>query len=97
VKRLTPVWRKLLGEANVVEREPEMGGEDFSRYGLENPRIPIFLFRVGTVSPERVAASKTGGPPLPSLHSAVYAPVIHPTIETGVKAMVAAVIELMRK
>jgi len=93
VKRLAPVWKKILGDANVVERDPEMGGEDFSRYGREEPRIPIFLFRVGTVDPAKIKMSA----PLPSLHSAVYAPVPHPTIATGVKAMTAAVLELMRK
>ncbi|MBM3773722.1 MAG: amidohydrolase [Acidobacteria bacterium] len=97
VKRLLPVWKQLLGEAQVVERDPEMGGEDFSRYGREDPRIPIFLFRVGTVAPERVAEARGGGRPLPSLHSALYGPAIHPTLATGVKAMVAAALELLGK
>ncbi len=97
-ERLVPVWKKLLGEANVVEVDPEMGGEDFSRYGREEPRIPIFMFRLGTIDAARMAESRRpGGTPLPSLHSALFWPDPRPTIETGVKATTAAVIELMSK
>ena len=98
VERILRVWKSLLGDENVVERDPEMGGEDFARYGREEPRIPIFLFRLGTIDSERMAKSRQpGGPPLPSLHSALFWPVPRPTIETGVKATAAAVIELMGK
>lgn len=95
VSRLVPVWTRMFGEEKVVERDAEMGGEDFSRYGREEPRIPIFMFRLGTVDSARMAAAAKGGPPLPSLHSALYWPVPDTTIETGVKAMTAAVLELM--
>ena len=95
VQRLLPVWRNLLGDQNVVLRDPEMGGEDFSHYGLIDPRIPIFLFRVGTIDPERMSAAQNT--PLPSLHSPLYWPRPHPTIETGVKAMTVAVMELLGK
>lgn len=74
-----------------------MGGEDFSRYGREEPRIPIFMFRLGTIDAARMAAAAQGGAPLPSLHSALFWPVPDTTIETGVKAMTAAVLELMGK
>ena len=98
VGRILPAWKSLLGDENVVERDPEMGGEDFARYGREEPRIPIFLFRLGTIHTERMAKSRQpGGPPLPSLHSALFWPAPRPTIETGVKATTAAVIELMGK
>jgi hippurate hydrolase len=98
VNRMLPVWKGLLGESNVVERDPEMGGEDFGRLGRETPRTPIFLFRVGTVAKEQMAASlKPGGPPLPSLHSSSYAPEPRPSVETGSKAMTAAVLELMKR
>jgi hippurate hydrolase len=97
VARLLPVWKQMFGEEKVVERDAEMGGEDFSRYGREEPRIPIFMFRLGTVDAARMAAAAKGGPPLPSLHSARDWPVPDTTIETGVKAMTAAVLELMGK
>ncbi len=96
VSRLLPVWKQIFGDDNVVERDAEMGGEDFSRYGRQEPRIPIFIFGVGTIDAARMAeAAKPDGTPLPSLHSALYWPVPGTTIETGVKAMSAAVLELM--
>lgn len=97
VNRLIPVWKKVLGAENVVERDPEMGGEDFARYGRVDPKIPIFLFRLGVIDAERMAAAKASGAGLPSLHSPLFWPVPHPSIETGVKAMTAAVIDLLGK
>jgi hippurate hydrolase len=96
VKRLAGVWKRTFGDSKVVERDPEMGGEDFSRFGKEEPRIPIFLFRLGTIDAGRVEEAKRSGQPLPSLHSPLYWPVPNPTIETGVKAMTAAVLDLMK-
>jgi hippurate hydrolase len=97
VTRVTGVFRNLIGEQNVVRLDPQMGGEDFSRYGREEPRIPIFMFRLGSVRPERVAESKRkDGKPLPSLHSAVYLPDRVPTIKTGVLTMTGAALDLLK-
>lgn len=94
VERLLPVFKKSFGEANVVEKDPEMGGEDFGLFGQAG--IPVCMFRVGSVALEKVAASrKPGARPLPSLHSSEYAPELPPTITTGVRAMVAALLELL--
>jgi hippurate hydrolase len=88
--------REVLGADNVLERPPIMGGEDFSRYGKEG--VPIFLYFLGTMPPQRVADSKRpGGPQLPSLHSDVYFPIVEPSIKTGVLTMTAAVLNLMEK
>jgi hippurate hydrolase len=95
-RRTVVVFRDVLGADKVSSRPPVMGGEDFSRYGQSG--IPIFLFWLGTVAPERVAeAAKEGGKPLPSLHSDLFAPVPEPAIRTGVTAMSSAVLELMGK
>jgi hippurate hydrolase len=98
VERMVPVWQTLLGEEKVVPVDAEMGGEDFARYGRQDPKIPVFMFRIGTIDAERMAASqRPGGKPLPSLHSALFWPAPRPAIETGVKAMSAAVMELLGK
>jgi amidohydrolase len=87
---------RVLGADKVTPRPAVLGGEDFSRYGRAG--VPVFLFWLGTVAPERVAdATKEGGKPLPSLHSAFFAPVPEPTIRTGVLAMSMAVLNLMDK
>lgn len=97
VERASQAIAKCIGERNVVEEAATMGGEDFGRYGREEPRLPIFMFRLGAIPPERVAASlEEGAAPLPSLHSSRFAPAPERTIKTGVKAMTAAVLDLMR-
>ena len=97
VDRVVGVLRKTLGDQNVIKREPVMGGEDFSRYGREDPKIPIFMYRLGSIPPERLAESKKpGGKPLPSLHSAFYLPEPKVTIRTGVTTMTAAAIDLLQ-
>lgn len=85
----------VIGEANVVTREPIMGAEDFAEYGLTKEKVPICMFWLGTQSPEKVAAAKDK--PLPSLHSPYFIPVPEPTIETGVKAMTSAVLGLLNE
>lgn len=70
VERVTPVFRRVLGEQNVIRREPVMGGEDFGRYGREEPKIPIFMYRLGSVPPDRQQAARRlppAEPPLPVL------------------------------
>jgi hippurate hydrolase len=94
-RRIVSLFRDLLGEENVVERPPVMGGEDFSRYGRAG--VPIFMYFLGTQAPEKVAAADKAGRSLPSLHSASFAPVPEPTIKTGVLTMSLAVLNVLGK
>jgi hippurate hydrolase len=94
-KKTTALFKGLLGPDKVHETGPVMGGEDFGRYGREG--VPIFMYFIGTMSPERVIAAAKGGPPLPSLHSDLYYPVPEPSIRTGVLTMTSAVLNLMGK
>jgi amidohydrolase len=98
-KRLVAVWKKALGDQNVEMVDPTMGGEDFSEYSLvPEHSIPAVNFHVGAVDPAKLAESKKpGAAPLPTLHSSKFAPVPEPTIRTGVVAMTAAVLDLMKK
>ena len=93
-ERMAAVFKKKFGEDRVIEKDPEMGGEDFALYGRAG--IPAFMFRIGSVPPEKLAASH--GPcakSLPSLHSSCYAPDPEPTISLGIQALTAAVLELL--
>jgi hippurate hydrolase len=94
-RRTVAVFKEVLGPDKVQERPPVMGGEDFSRYGKEG--VPIFLYFLGTVPPERVAEAAREGKPLPSLHSDLYYPVPEPSIRTGVLTMSLAVLNLLGK
>jgi hippurate hydrolase len=79
----------VLGEANVVRIKPTTGGEDFSEYGRTEHKVPVFMFRLGSAEPGSDPASR------PGLHSSLFKPVHEPTITAGVKAMTAAVLNLM--
>ena len=93
--RVARHFKKVFGEDRVVEKDPEMGGEDFGLYGRAG--IPAFMFRLGSVSHERWSGrTQPGVKPLVSLHSSEYAPDPEPTISLGVEAMVSAVLELLR-
>jgi len=95
-RKTVGLFKEVLGAEKVHERPPVMGGEDFSRYGRDG--IPIFMYWLGTLPPERIAeAAKEGGKPLPSLHSDVYYPIPEPSIKTGVKTMTLAVLNLVGK
>jgi hippurate hydrolase len=95
-RRMVGVFKDALGDANVTERPPIMGGEDFGRYGREG--VPIFLYFLGTIPKDRYDdAQKPGGKPLPSMHSDSYAPAPEPSIRMGVKTMSLAVLELLGK
>ena len=84
-----------LGADRVVTREPVMGAEDFSEFGMTGEKVPLCMFWLGTQSPESIAEAKAKGVTLPSLHSPFFKPVPEPTIETGVKAMTSTVLSLM--
>jgi len=95
-RKTAAVFKDVLGADKVTARPPVMGGEDFSRYGRD--RVPLCLFWLGTVDPQRVAESeREGAKPLPSLHSDLFAPVPEPTLKTGVLAMSMAVLNVLGK
>jgi hippurate hydrolase len=94
-RKTVELFKEVLGEDKIHERPPVMGGEDFGRYGKEG--IPIFLYFLGTVAPERVAAADKGEVQLPSLHADGFYPIPEPTIKTGVLTMSLAVLNLVGK
>ncbi|HEY8187317.1 MAG TPA: amidohydrolase [Pyrinomonadaceae bacterium] len=95
-ERLATVFAKVLGQENVVKLPPVMMSEDFG-YLSQDQKIPATLFTLGAVDPAKVRQSKETGTSLPSLHSALFAPLPEPTLRTGVKAMTSVVLELMKK
>jgi hippurate hydrolase len=69
---------------------PVMASEDFSEFA--GAGVPSMMFNIGVYDQERIVAARNGGPPIPSNHSPLFAPVPKPTIETGVTAMTLAVL-----
>lgn len=96
-QRTIGLFKEVLGAEKIHTREPIMGGEDFSRFGL-NGEIPVFMYFLGSVAPDTVAASKKeGGKPLPGGHTDGYYPLPEPTLKAGVKTMSLAVLNLVGK
>lgn len=96
-RKMVALFKEVLGEDKVRARPTQLGGEDFSRYAMGG-QIPIFMYFLGTISPDRMAESKKqGGKPLPSMHADSYFPAIEPSIRTGVKTMTLAVLQLNGK
>lgn len=93
--RLSQIFEKALGAENVRKADPVMPGEDFSRYGRSLPGVPSCLFWLGTVEPAKYERAMQLGETLPSLHSSLYLPDAEKSIETGVRALSAAFLNLM--
>lgn len=86
-----------LGKERVYERAPSMGGEDFSQFWRADRSIPTLIFWVGSVDPKAHKAALDGKGPTPSAnHSPFYAPVAEPALKTGVQAMTAAALDLLK-
>ena len=90
-KRVGPVFEKVIGKENVIEIPKTMGGEDFSQY-FKTGGVPIFMYALGTVSQRRL--DRFQDVPPPSLHSALYYPDFEDSLNTGIKTMASAAIEL---
>ena len=95
-ERLATAIGKAIGPENVIKSAPLMASEDFGVLNLDH-QIPSFYFWLGAMAPEKIAASKKSGKPLPSLHSSLFEPLPEPTLRTGIRAMTTAVLELMKK
>lgn len=86
--------RGAIGDENVVEVKPVMGGEDFSQYSRTGDKIPSLIFWLGAVERGTWEKAQDSVLPLPSLHSPFFAPEASPAIATGVEAMTATALGL---
>jgi hippurate hydrolase len=84
---------RQLGPTRVKDAAPEMISEDFSVFGEGG--VPLLMLRIGATSQAALDASAQSGVPVPSLHSARFAPEREPTIKAAATAEVLALRELM--
>lgn len=96
-RRLVGVFENWLGKGTAIERPPQMGGEDFGRYGRTKHKVPIFIYWLGSASKETIARGMRQGGTIPSLHSPLFAPDAENAIRTGVTATTGALLDLMSK
>ena len=84
-------FRNYFTADRVKEAQPTSASEDFGSFGAEW-HVPSVFWFVGGTDPETYAKARKSGTiaDLPTNHNPRFAPVIHPTLETGVEALVVA-------
>jgi amidohydrolase len=90
-KRVGDAFRLHFSAQRVQETNPTTASEDFGSFGAEWGAPSVFWF-VGGTDPDTYAKAKKDGKigDIPTNHNPRFAPVIHPTLETGVEALVVA-------
>jgi hippurate hydrolase len=90
-KRVRDAFRAHFPAESVKETKPTMASEDFGSFGSEW-HVPSVFWFLGGIDPEAYAKAKKDGTisKIPTNHSPHFAPVIHPTLETGVETLVIA-------
>ena len=96
-KRVRAAMIGWLGEERVETFHPSMVSEDFSEFGRTVEHVPLCIIRLGASAPAAIAESNRTGTPLPSLHSGKFAPVPEPAIKTGVSALTAVALDILKK
>jgi amidohydrolase len=96
-RRLAGTFQQWFPADQVKPQEPATYGEDFAEYGRTTHRVPISIFWIGGTDPAVLAAAQAKGELWPSNHSAFFAPRPEPTLKASVKAMSAAVLDLLAK
>lgn len=84
-------------DGRVIKTSAVMGGEDFSRFYRADKSINSFIFWVGGVPAEKLAAAQAGQTSLPSLHSPFWAPEADKVIATASEAMTMLALDIMKK
>ncbi len=88
--RVAGAFRRVLGNDRVVRTGRWTFSDDFSRFGLLEPPIPLCYFLLGAGD----AAEPAGHSP--GIHNPSFAPPSEPVVKTGVMAMTTAVLEALQ-
>jgi hippurate hydrolase len=83
-KRVADAFRRHFPADRVQETQPTTASEDFGSFGAEWGAPSVFWF-VGGIDPGMYAQAKKDGKigDIPTNHNPRFAPVLHPTLETG--------------
>lgn len=93
-QRMVTAARAALGVDHVVEMPAQMGGEDFSQFGLAG--VKAVLLHVGAVHAAKLEAARKSGIPLPGVHSPLWAPEREPTLKAAIAAETAILLDLLK-
>jgi hippurate hydrolase len=90
-KRVVDSFQLHFPKDRIIETRPISASEDFGTFGTES-HTPSVYWIIGGTDPDLYARAKRTGrmDEIPTNHSPHFAPVIHPTLKTGVEAFVYA-------
>lgn len=90
-RRVAAAFRQHFPAERVQETKPTTASEDFGSFGSEWGAPSVFWF-IGGIDSDVYAKAKKDGRigEIPTNHNPRFAPVIHPTLETGIEALVVA-------
>jgi amidohydrolase len=90
-RRVDNAFRRHFPADQVRETGPTPASEDFGSFGAEWHAPSVFWF-VGGTDPDAYAKAKAAGRlnEIPTNHSPRFAPVIHPTLQSGAEALAIA-------
>jgi amidohydrolase len=96
-EKMAGVLKSNFADGQVVKTPAAMGGEDFGRYYRADKSINSFIFWVGGVPADKLAAAKANGTALPSLHSPFWAPQAEKVVATASEAMTVLALDILKK
>jgi amidohydrolase len=90
-QRVMDAFRNHFGNDRVREAKATSASEDFGVFGAAWRAPSVFWF-VGGTDPKKYAEAKQAGRvrEIPTNHNPGFAPVLHPTLETGVATLIVA-------
>jgi amidohydrolase len=90
-ERVRDALHAHFGGDRVIHTGPASASEDFGSFGV-GWHVPSVFWFIGGVDPNTYAKAEREGRlrELPTNHNPKFAPVIHPTLETGVETLVTA-------
>jgi amidohydrolase len=96
--RVAAALRSRFGDDQVAELSaPVSASEDFGSFATEWG-VPSVFWYVGGTDPDLYRGAQQAGriaQDVPTNHNPAFAPVLHPTLETGVQAMVVAALDAL--
>jgi amidohydrolase len=89
--KVVAALKARFGEERVMEVTPATASEDFGLFGAAW-NVPVVFWIIGGIDKATFEKAAKAGTldQLPANHSPEFAPAIHPTLETGINAMVTA-------
>ena len=90
-RRVLAAFQAYFPADRIRQTEPTSASEDFGTFGVQWHAPSVFWF-VGGTDPGIYAKAKESGRigEIPTNHNPRFAPVLHPTLETGVAALILA-------